>query len=190
MITNFVEPIKNKDYVEDIEAWLDSHFKNKGKRLIWAIGINIGIRISDILALNVEDVKDKDSITIKEKKTGKLKQFPLNEKLKQLIKDYLVEREQMYSISEGNPLFIGKKHKRLDRSQVYRDINKACKELGVLNNVGTNSMRKTFSYFFYKKYKDLAMLQKILNHKDSSTTLRYIGITQDEIDDAYKGFEI
>ena len=45
---------------------------------------------------------------------------------------------------------------------------------------GTHSMRKTFGYHHYKKYKDVAMLQKIFNHSSPAVTLTYIGIEQEE----------
>ena len=40
----------------------------------------------------------------------------------------------------------------------------------------------------YKKFKDVAMLQKIFNHSTPQITLRYIGIEQDQIDDSYNNF--
>ena len=76
--------------------------------------------MSDILALNIEDVKDKSYIEIKERKTKKYKRFPMNDKLKKLIKSYLEIREsRYYSVLKSEPLFLGKKHKRLDRSQTF-----------------------------------------------------------------------
>ena len=81
-------------------------------------------------------------------------------------------------------------YKRLDRSQVYRFINRACKNLGIEANVGTHTMRKTFGYHHYKQYKDVVILQKIFNHSSQSITLRYIGIEQDDIDMSYQNFEL
>ena len=186
---NLVEPIKNKKDIEAVEKFLELH--SKRNRLIFAFGINTGLRVSDILGLNVEDVKDKNYVEIREKKTGKYKRFPLNSKLKALIKEYLsVERSKKYSLSETEPLFIGKKHYRLDRSQVYRFLNDTCKQLGITVNVGTHTMRKSFGYHFYKKYNDVALLQKILNHSSPAITLRYIGVDQDEIDLSYSNFEL
>lgn len=49
---------------------------------------------------------------------------------------------------------------------------------------------KHFGYHFYKLTKDVAMLQKLFNHSSPSITLAYIGIEQDEIDEAYDEFEI
>ena len=185
---NFVEPIKDKKQVEAVEKYLSEH--SKRNQLIWAFGINTGLRVSDILGLNVSDVEGKSYVEIREKKTGKYKRFPLNHKLKQLIKEYLPERDKTYSILPEEPLFVGKKHCRLDRSQTYRILNKACNAVGVKVNVGTHTMRKTFGYFFYQKYHDVALLQKILNHSSPAITLRYIGIAQEEIDMSYNNFEL
>ena len=186
---NVVEPIKSKKDLERIEGFLERH--SKRNRLIFTFGINTGLRVSDILGLNVEDVEGKSYVEIKEKKTGKYKRFPLNTKLKVLIKDYLQnERCKSYSLTEKEPLFLGKKHCRLDRSQVYRFLNEACKQLGIMANVGTHTMRKSFGYHFYKQYNDVALLQKILNHSSPAITLRYIGIAQEEIDLSYNNFEL
>ena len=175
IMKNIVEPIKSKKDLERIEEFLEKH--SKRNRLIFAFGINTGLRVSDILGLNVEDVEGKNYVEIKEKKTGKYKRFPLNAKLKALIKDYLMnERCKSYSLAENEPLFLGKKHCRLDRSQVYRFLNEACKRLGITANVGTHTMRKSFGYHFYKKYNDIVLLQKILNHSSPAMTLKYIGV--------------
>ncbi len=185
---NVVEPIKSKKELKAVEEYLAS--RSIRNRLIFAFGINTGLRVSDILRLNIADVKGKTYVEIREKKTGKYKRFPLNKKLQRLLKEYLVERQKTYSVDEEEPLFVGKKHCRLDRSQVYRFLNDACKNCEIKANVGTHTMRKTFGYFFYQQYHDVALLQKILNHSSPASTLRYIGIAQEEIDTSYKNFEL
>lgn len=156
--------------------------------VIFQIGLYSGLRVSDIVSLNIDDVENKTSIEIIERKTGKLKKFPLNEKTQKIIKDYLLIRKQQWSYDEFRPLFIGKMHARLDRSQVYRMITKACYECGLKGNYGTHTMRKTFGYHHYQQFKDVALLQKIFNHSAPSITLRYIGIEQEELDNAYRQF--
>ena len=69
-------------------------------------------------------------------------------------------------------------------------MHESCKEIGLTINIGTHSMRKTFGFFFYKQFNDIALLQKILNHSSPAITLRYIGIAQEEIDTSYKQFEL
>ena len=77
------------------------------------------------------------------------------------------------------------------------DIREILEQLTELNftpdledKFGTHTMRKTFGYHHYKKFKDVAMLQKIFNHSSPEITLRYIGIEQDEIDESYTNFVI
>lgn len=186
---NVVEPIKNKKDIETVEQYLAK--RNRRNHLIFIFGINTGLRVSDILGLNIADVANKTYVEIREKKTGKYKRFPLNNKLRELVKNYLkTERKQVYTLDKKEPLFVGKKHCRLDRSQVYRFLNDACNEVGLSINVGTHTMRKTFGFHNYKQFNDIALLQKILNHSSPAITLRYIGVDQDEIDNSYRNFEL
>lgn len=59
-----------------------------------------------------------------------------------------------------------------------------------LDDIGTHTLRKTFGYHFYKQTKDVAFLQELFNHSDQRTTLRYIGINQDAMNNAMKKFKI
>ena len=81
---NLVEPIKSKKDIVLIENYLSKH--NIRNQLIWVFGTNTGLRISDVLGLNVEDVRNRYYVEIIEKKTKKYKRFPLNKKLKTKIK--------------------------------------------------------------------------------------------------------
>lgn len=67
------EPIKNKKEITAIEQYLRKH--NERDYVLWVLGVNSGLRVSDIIALNVADVVDKTHITIIEKKTQKRKSF-------------------------------------------------------------------------------------------------------------------
>ncbi|QDS33750.1 tyrosine-type recombinase/integrase [Brevibacillus brevis] len=67
--------------------------------------------------------------------------------------------------------------------------NGAARKSG-LDEIGTHTLRKTFGYHVYQRTKDMATLQMIFNHSHQSMTVRYIGITQDLIDDAVSGFSL
>jgi len=177
-----VEPIRQKKQIRAVENYFEqTSFRNK---VLFCFGINSGLRISDILSLNVSDVRGKTHVEVCEKKTGKIKKFPINNKLERLLKSYIADK------ADNEPLFKSIRHYRLDRSQAYRILNDACAAVGIEANIGTHSMRKTFGYHHYKQFKDVAMLQRIFNHSSPTITLRYIGIDQDEIDKSYKAFEL
>lgn len=124
---NVVEPIKDKNDIKRIKKVLKSNERNL---LLFNLGINSGLRISDILALDIKDVKNKDFIEIREK-TNKYKRFLLNEKLQKEINKYVKSKR----IDE--PLFLTKRGKRLDRIQAYKILNNAGKEAGVKTKIGS-----------------------------------------------------
>ena len=179
---NVVDPIRNKEYINAIKRVL----RESGTRnlLLFLMGINTGLRISDLLMLRVRDVKDKDCVQIIEQKTHKIKKFPIPKDIQVFIDEY-VERKPMARF-----LFKSKKaNKPISRVQAYRIIKDACQIIGI-EHTGTHSLRKTFGYQKNKKTKDIAMLQQILNHSSQDITLRYIGVTQEVIDDNLKMFAL
>lgn len=175
-----VEPIRNKKDIQKVEKYLEK--QNKRDLLLFVLGTNCGLRISDILRLNVGDVRNRTHIQIIEKKTGKFKKFPINAKLKPMIDEFVKGRR------DKEPLFLSYWKHRLDRSTAYYMIRNACADAGLEEKIGTHSMRKTFGYHHYQQFKDIVILQKIFNHSSPQITLRYIGVEQDQIDDSYNNF--
>ena len=106
--------------------------------------------------------------------------------IKSLITKYIFKQPL------DNYLFKSRKgtNKAISRIQAYRIIKNACKMIDFNNKFGTHTLRKTFGYHFYKKTKDIVLLQNILNHSSPSVTLRYIGLTQDLIDNSLRAFSI
>ena len=185
----FVQPIRDLKKIETIKKLLKQ--QNLRDYCLFVIGINSGLRISDLLKLTVSDVIDgnklKDRIRLREKKTNKFKDFPLSEKSKSALKEYLKTREY----NENEPLFISRKNKGfLLRQQAYKIINNVAKEVGIKEKIGTHTLRKTFGYHAYNNGYDITLIQKLFNHSSPSVTLRYIGITQDELDNVYLSLDL
>lgn len=183
-----VQPIRDKNKIDEMKIEL----RKRGTRdyLLFVTGINTGLRISDIIKLRVLDVLNEDRtvkshICIIEEKTKKRKKFKINDTLSREFAEYcknLNMTDYLFSSRKG-------KNKHITRVQAYRILNEVALGIG-LEEIGTHTLRKTFGYWFYKKTKDIAMLQKLFNHSSPSITLAYIGIEQDEIDEAYDDFEI
>lgn len=176
-----VEPIRDKEKIEKIKRIL----KENGSRnyLLFLLGINSGLRISDILKLKIKDVYNKEYIEITEQKTNKYKKFPITQSYKTLLNEFASDK------APEEWLFASKRGTRpISRIQAYRIITEACLKAEIAVNVGTHTLRKTFGYHFYQQQKDIALLQTIFNHSTPSVTLRYIGINQDIIDKSLQSF--
>ena len=123
-------------------------------------------------------------INLQEEKTNKNRKISLNPKVKSKIEEY-IEQENLKS---EDYLFQSRKgdNKPISRVQAYRILNQVADRSGLDIKVGTHTLRKTFGYHHYRKYKDVAQLQAIFNHSSPDITLDYIGVTQEEIDRTVK----
>ena len=180
----FVQPIRSKEKIEEIKSVL----KENGTRdlLLFSMGINTGLRISDLLKLKGIDVRGKSHVEIKEQKTGKVKRFPILGNLQSMLEEYTRNKdlsEYLFKSRNGE-------NKPITRVQAYMILNKACRKCGIQDRIGMHSLRKTFSYHHYKQFHDVAILQYLLNHSSPSITLRYIGITDDNVEKTLQQFEL
>lgn len=94
-------------------------------------------------------------------------------------------------MTQGEYLFKSRKgeNKPITTTQAYRIIVEAGEKIGLME-IGTHTMRKTFGYWHYQQFHDVALLQTIFNHSSPSITLRYIGINQENIDKTYMNFSL
>lgn len=186
---NTVEPIREKDDIERIKSFLQN--KNERDYVLFMFGLYSGMRISDILPLKVRDVAG-DRVILKEKKTHKTRNFPINPTLKKALKKYIESKE----LQDYDYLFPSRKRNKengvqvthIQRKTAWEIISNAGKVVG-LSGLGTHSMRKTFGYHYYNQTQDVVRLQKIFNHASPAITLVYIGYHQDELDQAITNFE-
>ena len=132
------------------------------------------------------DVRNKSHVEIKEQKTGKIKRFPLLGNLQSMFDEYTkgkLDNEYLFRSREGA-------NKPITRVMAYLILNEACNKAGIKDNVGTHTLRKSFGYHHYQTFHDVAILQYLLNHSSPSITLRYIGITQDNVENTLQQFEL
>lgn len=186
----FVQPIRDLKQIDTLKKLL----KQQSLRdyCLFVLGINSGLRISDLLKLRISDVSEngkvKDRIRLREKKTNKFKDFPISNNAKKAIKEYLQSR---VINNEDEPLFLSRKNKGfILRQRAYLILNEAAKSIGIKEKIGTHTLRKTFGYHAYNNGYDITLIQKLFNHSSSSVTLRYIGITQEELDDVYLSLDL
>ena len=156
---------------------------------IWNIGLNLALRISDLLSIKFSDIQD-DRLVIKESKTGKQANIKLNSKVIKHIRRIQQEHPMHIYLFQSyrNQQAINSMPKPLSRRSVTKAFALVGEELKL--KLGTHSMRKTRGYHLYKQTKDIGRVMKMLRHSSEGVTLRYIGITQDNIDKDFVELEI
>lgn len=173
-----VEPIRDKEIIKECIKY----FKNKNERnlILFAVGIYTGLRIGDILKLKVKDVYCKNYIYIKQEKTKKYVEIPINNELKKMIKEYCKDKSSDSYLIESRETDKHKRNKAISKDQAYKIMNVMANDLN-LDRIGTHTLRKTAGYhLYYSSGKDIALVMRILGHSHESVTLKYIGITTED----------
>lgn len=209
------EPIKNIEdinritqYLVDSQRWRDN--------MLFIVGINFGLRVSDLISLRFshlinDNLTFKDKFPIVEKKTRNTRKVMKNRYLTinmavieavtlylehtpgVKLSDYMFRSESSggnYSEDNQND----KENRPLSRSSVDRILKGIAKELNLNCKVSTHTLRKTFAYHQMvmsgNSQRKLLVLQKMFNHSSAAQTLDYIGITSEEIDEAYRALNL
>ncbi len=185
---NFVEPIRDRKKIAQIKNLLRGQRRYRDL-LLFVVGINTALRISDLLQLRVVHLMDdrqhiKRRFWIREQKRGKRHEITINNSIREVLEEFL----EAYSGIADNPkhfLFFNTKINNyavpIKRGQAWKVITTICQQVGLSGNFGTHSLRKTWGYHARMQGVDLALIMHKLNHESIAYTKRYLGITDDEL---------
>lgn len=177
-----VQPLRTQQEINDFLFCLRRNKNAERDVFLFLIGINSGLRMSDIVKLKKKDVISSKSPRIVEQKTGKTRILYLSS-LQELIQDYTKD------LKPEDYLFPSTKGGHLEVNTVYQMFQKVAALLD-RDDIGTHTLRKTFGYHYYKKTKDVATLMEIFGHSSEKITKRYIGINEDEISETLLNFRL
>jgi integrase len=175
-----VQAIKKLDTIKLIGHLLEIRCSKQMSDIL-NIGLNLALRISDLLSIQFSDIQN-DRLLIREMKTGKHANIKLNQKVLANIKEIQAEHPHHIYLFQSyrNQQALNSKPRPLTRRAVTKAFVLEGEELKLA--LGTHSMRKTRGYHLYQNTKDIGRVMKILKHNLEGVTLRYIGITQDDVD--------
>jgi integrase len=159
--------------------------------LLFVMGINSALRISDLLQLRTGDVLDgqgemRARFTIREEKCDKRNEVVINDSIREALEKFL----DAYPNIVRNPehyLFFSTKlsdynyTRAISRIQAWRLISEMCAAVGLVGNYGTHTLRKTWSYHARQSGVPLELIMHKLNRSNITVTKRYLGITDDEL---------
>lgn len=202
-IDHAAEPIKNLHDINRISKYLIDHYRFRDN-MLFIVGINFGLRVSDLRVLRFSNLINdnltfKDTFPVFEKKTRNTRKKKKNRYITVnnavvdavtlflehtdgvCLSDYMFKATSNRGKNLGKPLAI---------QSINRILVELANELGLNIKMSSHSLRKTFCYhqmvMSNNDPRKLLLLQKMLGHSTPSQTLDYIGITGEEIEEAYK----
>ena len=184
---NLVQPIRDKTQISRMVNLAQRHDRQCGGvswELLLSVGMNTGLRISDILELRVGDILS--GAAIRPKKTrGRSSTrvfFQLDAATERRVRVLLSGRDpqEFAFTSRKKDRYSGEK-KAITRQRAYQIVKQLATEAGVKGPIGTHTLRKTYGYWDYQTYRDPETLRQELGHDNITSTLHYIGVNEDHM---------
>ncbi|MCR5265443.1 MAG: tyrosine recombinase [Cyanobacteria bacterium RUI128] len=155
------------------------------ERVIVELLYSCGLRVSELCSLNLSNINMNAQNIICYGKGSKERIVPFGECAKQILSEYLKERELIhakYSI-EADTFLINYNGKPMSRQDIYRIVHK----LGLIINkeISPHTLRHTFATHLLENGADLRVVQELLGHSDVATTQLYTHISKKRLKDIY-----
>ena len=165
------------EIINTMRTGFSDHRPNNKIATALVLEANLGLRVSDIVQLRLNDiVKDGDRyrLDITEQKTGKKRVFTVPTEIYNYIKQYCIDNE----IKSNEQIF------KLTERAVQKHLKLVCDYFGY-KGIGTHSFRKFFATNVYKDNDyNIILVQELLQHSSPTITQRYIGISSKDIEKA------
>lgn len=192
-------PLDNAE-IRKVSAAFDGTFAVRNRNL-FMLGVSVGGRISELLALTVGDVwqnnKPVSDLLFDRNivKGGEVSRaVPVNVDGRQAIEDLIAWQAELYgSVDANRPLFPSRKGqgwKAMRRQMAHDALKLAFEAAGLNGKLGTHSLRKSYAQRLYEQTNDIYAVQEMLGHKSVVTTQRYLGVNYASVRDASEAMSI
>lgn len=157
--------------------------KNRLRDLaILTLMLGTGIRVSECVGLNIEDVDFINSRIKIYRKGGYESLVYFGEEIAKALQDYLDERNSIVSKAAlDGPLFLSLQNKRIGVRTVELLVKKYTHKITTIKKITPHKLRSTYGTNLYKESGDIYLVAEVLGHKDVNTTRKhYAAISDDE----------
>lgn len=194
-------PLTNAE-IRKVRDAFDGTFAQRNCGL-FMLGVSIGGRISELLALTVSDVWQNsqpvsdlqfDKNIVKGQENART--IPVNSDGRQAIDTLMTWHREHFNAGLFNvmdpvcPLFPSQKGHALKRQAAHKILEKAFVAAGLNGKLATHTLRKTFAQRLYQQCNDIYMVMELLGHKNVATTQAYIGVNYVTAQDAVEAMSL
>ena len=177
--------------IEEVEELLkqpNDTIKGLRDRAILEILYATGLRVSELIETNVEDVNLRMGFVTCTGEHGKARIIPLGRPAKAALETYIYE-DRVKIIKDGDAsetaLFLNYYGKRLTRQAMWKILKEYAKKAGIEKKITPQILRNSFAVHMVQNGADLKSLQELLGHEDPAATQIYLSVTKNRIKDVY-----
>ncbi|MCE5194571.1 MAG: tyrosine recombinase XerC [Nitrospiraceae bacterium] len=140
-------------------------------RAILELLYSSGLRVSELVGLNIEDMNLREELVKVRGKGKKERIVPVGKKAIEAIRSYVTERVLLKK--RDNSFFLNRNGTRLTDRSVRRIVIKYARAIGISGRIGPHVLRHTFASHLLQGGADLRVIQELLGHSSLSTTQKY-----------------
>ena len=145
-----------------------------------------GIRVSELIALDVNDVNISAAVVRVAAGTGKERLIPLYETAIKALKEYIeFIRPQMIAVPNEIALFVNVNGERMSRQGFWKIIKSYQKKAHIEKDITPHTLRHSFAAHLLENGADLHSIQEMLGHSDISSTQVYSHLVKKQLKDVY-----
>lgn len=149
-------------------------------KTIVSLALSTGMRVGAIVNLNVDDLNfDEQTISVIEK-GNKSRQIAIGGNAIQLLKDWLLVRNEKFKDVDTNALFVSQKNVRITSKAVGEMIKKYTAEAGINKHITPHKCRSSAATNLAASGVSIQAIAKQLGHSNISVTQRYVDVLKEE----------
>lgn len=164
----------------DHQKKYNEKFKIRDNAII-SLFLTTGIRVSECVGLNVDDINFNLNSFRVTRKGGNQVILYFGEETAEILKQYLQYRETLQVPKEERALFISSQNKRMMVRAMQYLVKKYAKIATPLKNITPHKLRSTYGTNLYNETKDIYIVAEVLGHKDVNTTKKHYAAISDDI---------
>ncbi len=147
-----------------------------------------GLRVSECVQLNIDDVNLDDQVLLIRGKGKKERLAFLGPATTKLIQEWLEERNKLLKLKNKNAdaVFINKFGTRLTTRSVGRLLAKYLRQLGMSGQASPHTLRHSFATHLLDRGAEIRSVQELLGHRSLTTTQIYTHLTTQRLQESYK----
>jgi len=173
--------------VDEISRLLNVKLTNHTKmrdHAIFELIYSSGLRVSEVVGLNIEDVAMDDQILTVRGKGNKMRALPFGNVAKAALNKWMDHRIKISS-AEDRAIFLSKSGQRLSIRSVQKSIRSWGIKAGINQKLSPHILRHSFATHMLESSKDLRLVQELLGHESLSTTQIYTHLDFDHLSKVY-----
>ncbi len=146
-----------------------------------------GIRVSELIALDVDDLNLRSQMLVCYGQNGKVRQIPLYTAAARALEDYLHNaRPHLVNTPDETALFVNMSGERMSRQGFWKLIKYYQEKAGIQKDIPPHTLRHSFAAHLLENGADLRSIQEMLGHADISSTQIYSKLVNQKIKDVYQ----